>query len=248
MTITTEVCVDSVAGARAAARGGADRIELCAALETAGLTPTIGLQQRVAEVCALPRHVLIRPRQGDFCYDGDEIAAMTADIRSAIAGGAAAVVVGALTPDGLVDAGTVARLRDAAGGAPITFHRAFDLVPDQFEALDTLRELGIRRVLTSGGRQSALDGATRLAALVQRAGDGITILAGAGITPETAAEVVRVSGVSEIHFSARRLLRPAPSPNPEITLGVGQERMGLTSAELVAATVAAVAGRPERRD
>ena len=131
MAIRTEVCVDAVAGARAAATGGADRIELCAALETGGLTPSIGLQEAVADACELPRHVLIRPRQGDFCWDADEIDQMVRDIRAAVAAGAAAAVIGALTSRGEVDIDATARLRDAADGSPVTFNRAFDLVGDQ---------------------------------------------------------------------------------------------------------------------
>ena len=208
MAIRTEVCVDAVAGAGRPPSGGADRIELCAALETGGLTPSIGLQEAVADACELPRHVLIRPRQGDFCWDVDEIDQMVRDIRAAVAAGAAAAVIGALTSRGEVDIDATARLRDAADGSPVTFNRAFDLVGDQATALDVLRRLGIRRVLTSGGSRTALEGVTRLAELVRRAGDDITILAGAGITPVNAAEVVRTAGVREIHFSARRPWTP----------------------------------------
>jgi copper homeostasis protein len=242
VVIRTEVCVDAVAGARAAATGGADRIELCAALETGGLTPSIGLQEAVADACELPRHVLIRPRQGDFCWDVDEIDQMVRDIRAAVAAGAAAPVIGALTSRGEVDIDATARLRDAADGSPVTFNRAFDRVGDQRTALDVLRQLGIRRVLTSGGTRTALEGATRLAELVRRAGDDITILAGAGITPVSAAEVVRTAGVREIHFSARRPWTPGRVAGSDVSLGAGEDRLGRTSVELVAATVAAVAG------
>src|SRR4051812_44472065 len=103
MAVLTEVCVDSATGAKAAWNGGADRLELCAALETGGLTPSRGLQETVVGAIDLPAHVLVRPRQGDFCYDGGEIAAMVTDIRAGLGGGAAAVVVGALTAGGLVD-------------------------------------------------------------------------------------------------------------------------------------------------
>lgn len=242
MTIRTEVCIDAVAGARAAAAGGADRVELCAALETGGLTPSIGLQEAVAEACHLPRHVLIRPRQGDFCWDADEEDQMTRDIRAAVAAGAAAVVVGALTAEGTVDVEVTRRLRDAADGATVTFNRAFDLVADQLAALDALLALGIHRVLTSGGAPSAVEGAARLADLVRRAGDDMTVLAGAGITPVTAATVVRATGVAEIHFSARRPWSPRRSPGQGIALGVGEDRLARTSADLIAATMAAVVG------
>jgi len=241
MAVLTEVCVDSAGGARAAWNGGADRLELCAALETGGLTPSRGLQETVVGVTDLPVHVLLRPRQGDFCYDEGEIAAMVADIRSALDGGATAVVVGALTADGEIDRDVVTRLAEAADGAPVTFNRAFDLVEDQFAAMDVLIQLGIGRVLTSGGRRTAADGAQRLAELVRHGGDDIVILAGAGITPTNAGGLVRTSGVREIHFSARR---PAQATlrfrNPDVVLGVGEVRLGRTSSGVVAATVAAV--------
>jgi copper homeostasis protein len=241
MAVLTEVCVDSAGGARAAWNGGADRLELCAALETGGLTPSRGLQETVVGVTDLPVHVLVRPRQGDFCYDSGEIAAMGADIRFALDGGASAVVIGALTAGGEVDRDVTARLMEAAGGAPVTFNRAFDLVENQPAALDVLLELGIGRVLTSGGRRTAAEGAPRLAELVRRGGDDIVILAGAGITPVNAGGLVRTSGVREIHFSARQ---PVPATlrfrNPDVVLGVGEVRLGRTSAGAVAATIAAV--------
>jgi copper homeostasis protein len=241
VAVLTEVCVDSAVGARAAWTGGADRIELCTALETGGLTPSRGLQEVVLGVAELPVHVLIRPRQGDFCYDQGEIAAMVVDIGEALAAGAASVVVGALTADGRVDTEVVRRFIDAAGGAPVTFNRAFDLIEDQVEALDALLELGVSRVLTSGGRRTAAEGAGRLAELVQRGGDAITVLAGAGINPVNAAAVVRTSGVHEIHFSARQSMpTPLRFRNPDVVLGAGEVKLGRTSAGAVAATVAAV--------
>lgn len=239
----TEVCVDSVSGARAAWHGGAHRIELCAALEIGGLTPSEGLQEQAAAAITLPVHVLVRPRQGDFCYDVGEIATMQTDIARAVARGCAAVVTGALTAEGTVDRDATARLIDAAGGRPVTYHRAFDLVEDQCAALDVLIELGVFRVLTSGGSRTAADGARRLADLVRHAADGIIVLAGAGITPTNAATVVRAAGVREIHFSARKVVEtPVRHGNPDVILGTGPDtRRGTTSAGVVAATVAAVA-------
>ena len=239
--VLSEVCVDSVAGARAAWQGGADRIELCAALEIGGLTASLGLLDRVLTSTELPVHALIRPRQGDFCYDDGEIAAMCADLAMAVAHGCAGVVVGALTRDGSIDAGVTARLRDAAAGAPVTFHRAFDLVDDQLEALDTVRDLGLARVLTSGGRRSAAAGVRRLAELVHHAEDAVVIMAGAGITPTNVAGVVRDSGVREIHFSARRQVETPRYRNPDVVLGTGETARGVTSSGIVGATVGAVA-------
>jgi copper homeostasis protein len=243
MAIITEVCVDSAAGVVAARAGGADRVELCAALETGGLTPSPGLQTVAFAISWLPVHVLIRPRQGDFCYDTEDLATMEADVRATVAAGAAAVVIGALTPDGRVDRDVTVRLRDAAGGVPVTFHRAFDHVVDQAAGLDELVDLGVARVLTSGGRRSASDGADRLAELVRRADGNLIVLAGAGITPANAAALVRKTGVREIHFSARRAPESlTDSAHHEVVFGDVGPKPGRTDADLVAATVAAVAG------
>ncbi len=241
--VLTEVCVDSASGALAAWHGGADRIELCAALETGGLTPSEGLQEQAAAAMTLPVHVLVRPRQGDFCYDSREIATMEADIVRAVARGCAAVVTGVLTAEGTVDRDATARLIDAADGRPVTFYRAFDLVEDQLGALDVLMELGVARVLTSGGSRTAADGARRLAELVRHGAGQIIVLAGAGISPTNAATIVRSSGVREIHFSARKAVEtPMRHRNPDVILGAGPDsRRGTTSAGVVAATVAAVA-------
>ena len=116
--VITEVCVDSASGARAAWHGGADRIELCAALEIGGLTPSEGLQEQATAAMTLPVHVLVRPRQGDFCFDALEIATMETDIARAVARGCAAVVTGVLTAQGTIDRDATARLRDAAAGSP----------------------------------------------------------------------------------------------------------------------------------
>lgn len=241
--ITSEVCVDSAAGVGAAVEGGADRIELCAALELGGLTPSAGLLQ--AAVDQLPTHVLIRPRAGNFCYDSSEIRVMAADIEHAVQRGAAAIVVGALTPAGDVDSAAMARLMSAAGQVPVTFHRAFDVTHDLVAAFDDLLELGLARLLTSGGRPTAVEGADLIAELVRRSGGDLPVMAGAGITPINAAEVVRRTGVGEIHFSARRAV-PA---DPEGQLAMGPLDGGpryRTSAELVKATVTAVADLPRR--
>src|ERR1700712_3387387 len=158
--IRTEVCVESAGGARAAAHGGADRIELCAALELGGLTPSAGLLEAVVDI--IPTHVLIRPRAGDFVYDKYEIRVMAKDIEHAIDKGAVSVVIGALTADGDVDLPAMTRLLNAAENVPVTFHRAFDSTRDPLAALDDLMELGIDRLLTSGGRPTAEEGLTLL--------------------------------------------------------------------------------------
>jgi copper homeostasis protein len=217
--VRAEVCVDTVAGALAAEEAGADRIELCAALGTGGLTPSAGLIGEVLAATALPVHVLIRPREGDFVYDRREVSVMVRDVEAAVRVGAHGVVVGALTAAGDLDVDACRRLFDAAGGRPVTVHRAFDLARDPFGALDAVLGLGADRLLTSGQEATALDGAPLIAGLVRAAGDRLTVMAGGGITAGNVARVVRETGVTEIHFSARTTVDSAARHrNPRVTL------------------------------
>lgn len=235
--VLTEVCVDSVAGAHAAARGGGDRIELCAALEIGGMTPSAGMLEAVTDL--LPTHVLIRCRGGHFSYDRSEIRVMAKDVELAVDRGAAAVVVGALTDDGAVDLVAMSRLLGAAGDVPVTFHRAFDSVRDPLAALDDLLELGVDRLLTSGCAASAAEGTGLIAELVRRSGSDLIVLPGGGITPHNAAAVVTATGARELHFSARK---PVPAAPPTVQVGpLDGGPTYRTDADVVAAIVAAVA-------
>ncbi|NED90400.1 copper homeostasis protein CutC, partial [Streptomyces sp. SID11233] len=156
-----EIAVTSAAGARAARENGADRVELCTALELGGLTPSAALVEAVAAE-GLPVQVLVRCRPGDFVHDAEEIALMAAEVRSVIASGAAGVVIGALTADGALDTDAVARLAGAAraSGRPVevTLHRAIDQSADPVATAALLPPLGLTRVLTSGGAPAAADG------------------------------------------------------------------------------------------
>jgi copper homeostasis protein len=209
MTVLVEACVDSLRSAREAAAGGAGRLELCQNLTEGGTTPSWGLLAEVREQVALPLHVLIRPRGGDFLYTGDETAVMLRDIAAARGLGADGVVLGALDPEGRVDSATLRRLLDVARPAAVTFHRAFDLGRDAAGALEALCALGIERVLTSGQAANAEAGIPRLAELVVRAAGRIEILAGGGIQPGNAVRIVRETGVREIHVRASRATESA---------------------------------------
>lgn len=200
--IPVEVAVDSVAGAQAAERAGAARVELCSALLEGGLTPSLGLLAAVREAVTIPVFAMIRPRGGDFLYSAAEFDVMTRDARIAIDHGAGGVVTGVLAADGELDRERMARLRDIAIERPMTCHRAFDLVEDPFAALATLEELGIDRVLTSGQAASAPAGSDRIAQIVEAAGDGVRVMAGAGVRAENAAELARATGCHELHLSA----------------------------------------------
>ena len=223
-----EICVDDVAGARTAEHAGADRVELCADLLEGGITPSPGMVERtLAAVTRVGVQVLIRPRGGDFRYDADEVAVMRADVRAVRAlGDGAPVPVGfvlsGLTADGRVDRDVLAALVDECWGAPTTFSKAFDEVPDRAAALDVLAELGVQRVLTSGGAATAAAGAGELRAL---AADGrVTVLAGGSVRSGNVADLLRRTGVPEVHLRA-----PGPAD--------GRPR---TSPDEVAAVVAAV--------
>lgn len=197
-----EVCAGDIASVRAAVAGAAERVELCQALAVGGLTPSIGMIRKAVEIPGIKVHVLIRPREGDFCYSDDEIAVMQTDIRAAVEAGAAGIVIGCLDSDGTVS--DVNRsLVEAAGKCSVTFHRAFDLVRDPYEALDKIISLGCDRILTSGLAPTALEGAAILSQLREKAGDRLIILAGGGVNSRNAAELVRLTGVTEVHGSAR---------------------------------------------
>ncbi|MQY04705.1 copper homeostasis protein CutC [Actinomadura macrotermitis] len=221
MSLTYEICIEDVQGAVAAAKAGAHRVELCAALFEGGITPTLGtLRAALAAAPGVRVHPIIRPRGGDFIFDAHEADAMEHDVRLAREAGAHGVVIGALTPEGTVDVPLTERLIAAAGGLPVTFHRAFDMTADPFAALDTLAGLGVARVLTSGQEVSALEGAPLIAELVRHAGDRIVIMPGGGITDRNVARIVAATGVKEIHFAA---LAAEPSPavhrNPRPFMG-----------------------------
>lgn len=202
--VLVEVCVQTPASAEAAQRAGADRIELCAALEVGGVTPGAGLLRAVRARVGLPLHVLVRPRSGDFVYAPAELEAMLGDIAEARRAGADGVVLGVLAPDGTVARESCARLVEAAGPLAVTFHRAFDATRDSGEALETLADVGVGRVLTSGGAPTAAQGASALSRLVQAAGQRLTILAAGTIRADGVTGLVEATGLRELHLGPCR--------------------------------------------
>ena len=199
MVVLLEVCVDDLGGLEAAIEGGADRIELCSALALGGLTPSAGLME-VAATFDIPCNAMIRPRAGDFVYSDEEIDIMLADIEAARNAGLAGVVLGASLPDGRLDRMVLDTLAKAAKGLDLTLHRAFDLVPNIPEAVEIAVKLGFSRVLTSGGARIALAGMDGLKRAIEAASGRISIMPGAGISAENAAQFLQL-GVSEIHAS-----------------------------------------------
>ena len=199
MTVLVEGCVEGLADAQAAARGGADRIDLCANLAVGGITPAVDVIRAVKGRVFVPIFVMTRPRGGSYVYDAAEIDATSRDIEAVIAAGADGVVVGPLTPTNEIDEARLREFVARAGGLPVTFHRAFDHVPDPRRALETLIDAGVQRVLTAGGQGTALEGADVLRSLVDQAGDRIVIMAGGKVRGQNAREIIARTGVRELH-------------------------------------------------
>lgn len=200
-----EVIATCLDDAVAAERAGAQRIELVTGMLEGGLTPSIGLVERVVRSVSIPVNVMVRPHSRSFRYSEGDVETMLADIRRIRETGAAGIVIGALTEDRRIDVGTTQALLDEAEGLDVTFHRAFDEAVDQFEALEMLARLFPRvgRVLTSGGRPSALQATGRIRELARAAeSHDMRILAGAGLTVEALEAFVRETGVREVHFGS----------------------------------------------
>jgi copper homeostasis protein len=182
----------------------------------------------------IPVFPIIRSRGGGFVYDENDVAVMRTDLAHARALGAPGAVIGALTASGEIDRGTIAQLREDAGPMALTFHRAFDHCADLLESLEVLIELGIDRVLTSGAEQSAWEGRELLALLVRRAAGRIGVMAGGGVNEDHAAELVRETGVAELHVRAAALHHDSGRAS-HITLRKAPSRdelaRGITSAE-----------------
>jgi copper homeostasis protein len=225
--IMLEICVGDVESAIAAERGGAHRIELCDNLAVGGTTPSAGAIALACRSLSIPVHVLIRPRGGDFVYSDRELAAMRHDISVAQALGAKGVVLGTLTPAGTVDRDRTGELVKLASPLSVTFHKAIDETTDLEESLETLSTLGVARVLTSGGKATALEGAETLARLVKRAGNRSTIMAGGALGADDLERVIRQSGVREVHLGSAvsRGVEPSQAVPSQNRLGSGWNRI-----------------------
>ncbi len=235
-----EICANSVASCRAAQEGGADRVELCAGIPEGGTTPSYGMIKNARESISIDLNVIIRPRGGDFLYNQEELREMVYDIKVARGLGADGLVFGCLCPDGTVDKEAMKQLMEASGDTPVTFHRAFDHSSDPFQAMEDIIELGCARILTSGCRPTALEGVSLLNQLVEKAGDRIIIMPGCGVKEDNIAEIARLSGAREFHFSARE---PVESGmifrNTEVAMGSEDDPYGIsqTTARRVSATI-----------
>ena len=177
----TEVCVTSIASIKNATAAGADRVELCSALGVGGVTPSYGLIKRAVNLNALPIHCLIRPREGHFTYSPEEVAIIEQDILVAKDLGCSGVVIGALTPEFHLDLVRLEKWRAIAGSMYLTFHRAFDVVREPMSALKQLIELGFDCVLSSGQKEKAEEGFSKLEIWNKTYGNQIAIMPGSGI-------------------------------------------------------------------
>jgi len=199
--VLIEICVESLDQALAAEGGGADRVELCHDLSCGGVTPSADLMQAVRRRLRIPIHGLIRPRPGNFYYSGQEFGTLRQEIAVAKDIGLDGIVLGALDSSGRVDQERTSALVQWSQPLPVTFHRAFDQCPDLIAALEAVIASGAKRILTSGGKLTAMDGLARLAQLVTLAGDRVAIMPGGGVRSDNVGRILRSTGAREIHSS-----------------------------------------------
>lgn len=205
MKYHVEVCIDNLESLHNAVKGGATRIELCSSLALGGLTPSFGFMKKAAQISPIPVYAMIRPRQGDFLYDQDDIEAMLLDIEAAAEAGLAGVVLGVLSADGHVDMHLAEQLTQRAKlyDLGITFHRAIDQSSDWQQALEEIISLGCERILTSGLAANVEQGKGVLQQMVKAADGRISIMAGAGLNADNVRDIVQHTGVREVHLSGK---------------------------------------------
>jgi copper homeostasis protein len=234
------VAADSIGSALAAQAGGAMRVELCGGLDGGGLTPSFGTLAVVRDRLTIPLYVLIRPRVGDFVFDAAEVEAMRRDVEQCVRLGCDGVVLGALDPAGEVDMATMRVLIAAAGSLGVTFHRAIDVSADPRRALEDAIALGCERVLTSGARETAEEGAGLIAELVRQAGTRLSVMPGSGVSDANLARLRALTGAREFHGSARGTLASRALTSHPHVRSLGGDRMQ-TDVERVRRMVASLA-------
>ncbi|WP_224704654.1 copper homeostasis protein CutC [Devosia aquimaris] len=240
-----EICVEGTDGLIAAQNAGADRVELCASLLEGGLTPSMGVIREAVRVATIPFHVIIRPRGGDFLYSEVEFNSMVEDIKALRdMGSIAGVVIGCLTADGKIDEARTRTLVEAARPMAVTCHRAFDMTQDYRAAIEALIRAGVDRVLTSGQRDTAVEGQDILKDTMDAAKGRIVIMACGALDANNIAGVRRATGVDEMHFAALKTLKSGMTfRNPHVGMGgTAIEReyeVTVTDTEAVRATIAA---------
>ncbi|WDR07139.1 copper homeostasis protein CutC [Devosia rhodophyticola] len=242
--LTIEICVEGTDGLVAAQKGGADRVELCASLIEGGLTPSFGVVHEALRLSHIPFHVIVRPRGGDFLYSKAEFAAMLADVTALRELGVAGIVIGCLTEKGDIDEARTTALVEAARPMSVTCHRAFDMTRDYRAAVEALVRCGVDRVLTSGQRDTAVQGMDILKDTVQLAAGRLVIMACGELDANNIAAVRAGTGVTEMHFAAPKTAKsPMAFRNPHVGMGGDnlerEYELTQTDSAAVARTIAA---------
>jgi copper homeostasis protein len=217
--ILLEIIASTVDDCVAAESGGADRIELCAAVSTGGLTPSLGTLIEAKRRVRIPVLAMVRPRAGGFCYSEEDFNVMRRDAGMFLEQGADGVVFGILHSDGTVDSKRCGKVLELVGDRQAVFHRAFDVVPEANRALDELIDLGFTRVLTSGQKKTALDGRDMIRHLIERADGRIEILAGGGVRAHNVQQLIEATRCTQVHLTAfSTQVDPSTSTTP-LTFG-----------------------------
>jgi copper homeostasis protein len=201
-----EICCYNLPSAVIAQQAGAQRVELCADPSDGGTTPSYGTITAARKKLGIPVYPIIRPRGGDFLYSEEEFGIMLKDIAFCKQAGCDGVVIGLLNEDGTVDKKRSAKLVELAYPLGVTFHRAFDRAINPFEALEEIIATGCERILTSGQRPAALEGAELLNQLVRQADDRIVIMPGSGVRASNITELIKLTDAAEYHSSAGKRL------------------------------------------
>jgi copper homeostasis protein len=234
--INLEVCANSLTSALAAQEGGAIRVELCDNLNEGGTTPSHGQIKMARKLLNIKLYVLIRTREGDFLYSDIEFEIIKADVQYCIDASCDGVVIGILNADGSIDKPRCAELVQMAkkGGLGVTFHRAFDMCADMDQALEDIIELGCERILTSGGKSTAPEGANVIAQLIEKARGRIIIMPGSGVSESTVADLVHITKATEIHSSARSTVKSKMQyHNDHLTLSANNsEELSITVSDV----------------
>lgn len=225
-----EICIDSLESARNAIEGGANRLEVCSALSEGGLTPSPGLIQQIRSYTTIPLYAMIRIRCGDFVYSPEEINAMLYDLKI-LKNHVNGFVFGALTSDCEIDTVACEKIVTAAHPLPVTFSRAFDLTTDPVKSMELIADLGFQRILTSGQKNTVLEGLELIKTLLQKARK-LVIMPGAGITKDNIRKIME-SGAKEFHASAKRRKLVVHGTN-RIRMGANEDDfVNVTDKELV---------------
>lgn len=236
-----ECCADSVQSAVNAEKGGANRIELCSALVIGGLSPSPCLFDEVMKNCSIKVNVLLRPRFGDFCYDDYEIEIIKNEIKMFRERGANGVVIGVLKPDGTLDTEKMKYLMEEAKGIDVTLHRAFDVAKDPYKALEQSKQLGINTILTSGQKNSAMEGAELLNDLVSKS-ENVDILVGSGVSAEVIKHLYEMTNATSYHMSGKVTLESRMTYRKE---GVSMGAAGVSEFEIFEISVEKVKAASE---